>query len=154
MANTYSQINIHAIFSVKGRENILTQNVREELFKYIHGILKNIKQFPLAVNGYSDHIHIFFELNPTKALSDVMRIVKSNSSKWMNQNKFVLGKFSWQEGYGAFSYSKSQRNNVIQYIMTQEEHHKMRSFKEEYMDLLEKFDIKYQDEYVFDFIDE
>lgn len=154
MATTYSQINIHAIFSVKGRENILTQNVREELFKYIHGILKNIKQFPLAVNGYSDHIHIFFELNPTMALSDVMRIVKSNSSKWMNQNKFVLGKFLWQEGYGAFSYSKSQRNNVIQYIMTQEEHHKMRSFKEEYLDLLEKFEIKFQDEYVFDFIDE
>lgn len=102
MANTYTQINIHGIFSVKGRENILTINFRDNLFKYIWGILNNNKQFSLAVNGYKDHVHIFFELHSTTAVADIMRIVKTNSSKWINENKFVQGKFAWQEGYGAF----------------------------------------------------
>ena len=153
MANTYSQINVHAIFSVKGRDNVLKESFREELFKYIAGILKNNKQFPLAVNGYADHVHIFFELNNSMAISDILRIVKTNSSKWINQKEFVMGKFSWQEGFGAFSYSRSQRNNVIEYIMNQEDHHKKRSFKEEYLELLEKFEIKFQDEYVFEFFE-
>jgi putative transposase len=121
MANTYSQINIHAIFSVQGRENVLKESFREDLFKYISGILKNNNQYTLAVNGYLDHVHIFFELNPITAVSDILRIVKTNSSKWINENKYVEGKFSWQVGYGAFSYSRSQRNKVVQYIMTQEE---------------------------------
>ena len=154
MANTYSQINIHAIFCVQGRENILKANFRGDLFKYISGILKKKGQFSLAVNGHYDHIHIFFELSPSLALSDIIRDVKASSSKWINDNKFVLGKFSWQEGYGAFSYSRSQRSNVIEYIMNQKDHHQKRSFKEEYMDLLRKFEIKYQDEYVFDFIED
>ncbi len=153
MANTYTQINIHAIFSVKGRENIITNNFREDLFKYISGILKNQKQFSLAVNGYKDHVHIFFELNPTFALSDIIGIVKANSSKWINNNKFVPGHFEWQSGYGAFSYSKSQRNSVINYIKNQEKHHKEKSFKEEYLGLLKKFDIQFKDEYVFEFYD-
>ena len=153
MANTYTQINIHAIFSVKGRENIITNNFRDDLFKYISGILKNQKQFSLAVNGYKDHVHIFFELNPTFALSDLVGIVKANSSKWINNNNFVPGHFEWQSGYGAFSYSKSQRNRVINYIMNQEKHHKEKSFKEEYLALLKKFDIQFKDEYVFEFYD-
>jgi len=94
MANTYTQINIHAVFSVKGRHNILTNNFRKDLFKYIAGILNNQKQFSLAVNGYKDHIHIFFELNPANSVSEIMRIVKTNSSKWINENKFVKGKLS------------------------------------------------------------
>ncbi len=151
MANTYTQINIQAIFSVKGRENIITNNFREDLFKYITGILKNQNQFSLAVNGYKDHVHIFFELNPTFALSDIIGIVKANSSKWINNNKFVPGHFEWQSGYGAFSYSKSQRNSVINYIKNQEEHHKEKSFKEEYLGLLKKFDIQFNDKYVFEF---
>ncbi|HFD04673.1 MAG TPA: IS200/IS605 family transposase [Firmicutes bacterium] len=153
MANTYTQINIHAVFSVKGRGNLLTQNFRENLFKYLSSILNNEKQFSLAVNGYLDHVHLFFEQHPTTALSDIMRVIKTNSSKWINKNKFVKGQFEWQEGYGAFSYSRSQRNNVIQYIINQESHHKKITFREEYMDLLKKFEIPFEGKYVFEFYD-
>ena len=151
MANTYTQINIHAVFSVLGRENILKNDFREDLFKYIYGILKNHDQYSLAVNGYLDHVHIFFELNPTTAVSDILRIVKTNSSKWINENKYINGKFEWQSGYGAFSYSKSQRENVIKYIMNQEKHHKEITFKEEYLDLLKNLNIEFNEQYVFEF---
>ena len=152
MANTYTQINIHAIFAVQGRQNLLKDDFRNELFKYISGILNNSKQFSLAINGYKDHVHIFFEMNPTTALADIIRIVKTNSSKWINE-QYMRGEFSWQEGYGAFSYSKSQRDNVIQYIIEQEEHHHKKSFKDEYLELLKKFDIKFDGNYVFEFYD-
>jgi REP element-mobilizing transposase RayT len=151
MANTYTQINMHVVFSVKGRENILSAKIRPDIFKYISGILSNIEQFPLAVNGYKDHVHLFFEMQPTKSLSDIVRVVKTNSSKWINENRFVAGKFLWQEGYGGFSYSRSQRNNVIQYIIKQEEHHKVRTFKEEYLDLLKRFEINFDEQYIFEF---
>jgi len=151
MANTYSQINIHVVFSVKNRENIITDNFREQLFKYISGILKNNSQFSLAVNGWRDHVHLLFELNPTTAVSDIVRIVKTNSSKWINENRFVPGRFSWQEGYGAFSYAHSQRNEVIQYIIHQQEHHKEKTFREEYLGMLNKFEIMFDDHYVFEF---
>ena len=151
MANTYTQINMHVVFSVKGRENILSVKIRPDIFKYISGILSNIEQFPLAVNGYKDHVHLFFEMQPTKSLSDIVRVVKTNSSKWINENRFIAGKFSWQEGYGGFSYSRSQRNNVIQYIIKQEEHHKVRTFKEEYLDLLKRFEINFDEQYIFEF---
>ncbi len=153
MANTYTQINIHAIFSVKGRENIITRNFRDRLHPYIAGIINNTGNYSLAVNGYKDHVHVFFELNPSLALSGVIRDLKANSSKWINENRFILGRFSWQEGYGAFSYSRSQRDNVIRYIMEQEKHHAGRSFKEEYLDLLRKFEIPFEDNYVFEFYD-
>lgn len=153
MANTYTQVNIHAIFSIKGRENIITRNFREDLFKYISGILNQNNQYSLAVNGYKDHVHLFFELQPTKALADIIRIVKTNSSKWINENRFVKGKFAWQEGYGAFSYARSQRDDVIKYIMNQEKHHEKRTFREEYFDLLKKFQIEFNDHYVFEFYD-
>jgi len=151
MANTYTQINIHAVFAVKGRQNLLSDTFRGDLFKYIQGILNNKEQFSLAVNGYKDHVHIFFELNPKYAISDIMRDVKASSSKWINDNRFVVGKFSWQEGYGGFSYSRSQRDNVINYIVNQENHHKKSSFREEYLELLRKFEIEFKDEYVFEF---
>lgn len=151
MANTYTQLNVHAVFAVKGRRNFLKDNFRYDLFKYISGILNNNKQFSLAVNGFTDHIHIFFELHPTTAVSDILRIVKTNSSKWINENHFINGHFNWQEGYGAFSYSRSQRDNVINYIKDQERHHSKTSFKEEYMGLLEKFEIEYDGHYVFEF---
>ena len=153
MANTYTQMNVHAVFSVKGRKNMLTDNFKGELFKYISGILNNNKQYSLAVNGYKDHVHIFFELHPTKAVSDIIRVVKTNSSKWINENKFVKGKFNWQSGYGAFTYSKSQRDNVINYIKNQEKHHAKSSFKDEYLELLQKFEIDYKDAYLFEFYD-
>ncbi len=151
MANTYSQINIHCVFAVQGRENIINKNFRDELHKYMHGILLNDNAYPLAIGGWRDHVHVFFELNPNTKISDLMRMLKSTSSKWINDNKLVLGKFNWQEGYGAFSYSKSQRTNVIDYIANQEEHHKNKTFKQEYLELLNNFDVKYDDKYMFKF---
>jgi putative transposase len=151
MANTYTQLNIHAVFSVMGRENLLSEKMRMELFPYISGILKNTGNFPLAINGYKDHVHLFFELLPISQISDVLNKVKSNSSKWINDNRFFPGKFSWQEGYGAFSYSRSQRHNVIQYIMNQEEHHRKTTFREEYLELLKSFEVDFDLRYVFEF---
>lgn len=153
MANTYSQINIHCVFSVKGRENVITKNFREELFRYMAGILKNDGSYPLAVNGWLDHVHVFFELPPALSVSDQMRMLKATSSKWINENKLVEGKFSWQEGYGCFSYSRSQRDTVIQYIVNQEAHHKKQTFREEYFDLLRKFEISFDDKCLFEFYD-
>ncbi len=153
MANTYSQINIHCVFAVKGRENFITKNFRDDLHSYMSGILKNDGSYPLAVGGWSDHVHVFFELDVTMKISDQMRMLKATSSKYINDKKLVPGKFQWQEGYGAFSYSRSQRNDVINYIMNQEKHHKNKSFKEEYLELLKKFEIEYKDEYVFEFYD-
>ncbi|MCF8219472.1 MAG: IS200/IS605 family transposase [Bacteroidales bacterium] len=153
MDNTYTQINIHAIFAPYKRENIILKEYRSELFKYIKGILNNNKQYSLAVNGCKGHVHIFFEIHPTTSLSDILRIVKTNSSKWINQNRFVKGKFEWQDGYGAFSYFYSQRDDVIKCIMNQEDHHKKRTFSEEYFDLLERFQIEFDDHYMFKFYD-
>ena len=153
MANTYSQINIHCVFAVKGRENIITNTFRNDLHKYMYGILKNDNVFPLAIGGWKDHVHVFFELKPDLKISDLMRMLKATSSKWINDNKLVLGKFQWQEGYGAFSYSRSQRDKVIDYILKQEEHHSKKTFREEYMDMLKKFAVEYKEEYVFEFYD-
>ncbi len=151
MANTYSQLNIHCVFAVKGRENVITKNFRDDLHRYMSGILKNDGAFPLAINGWLDHVHVFFELPTAIALSDQIRMLKATSSKWINDNTLVKGKFNWQEGYGAFSYSRSQRHSVIQYIIKQEEHHKNLTFREEYLGLLKKFEISFDDRYIFDF---
>jgi len=154
MANTFSKINIHVVFTVSGKENILVKTFRPELFKYIAGILNQSGQYSLAVNGYLDHVHAFFELKPSQCLSDIVREVKASSSKWINDKKLVKGKFAWQEGYGAFSYARSQRDNVINYIINQETHHQKKSFREEYLDLLNKFEVKYDPTYLFEFYDD
>ena len=151
MANTYTQMNVHAVFSVKGRGNFITNNWRDELHRYIAGTLKETSNFSLAVGGFKDHVHIFFELNPVNSVSDVLKNVKSKSSKWINSKGLVAGKFEWQAGYGAFTYSRSQRNKVINYIMNQEKHHGKKSFKDEYLELLRKNEIKYEDAYLFEF---
>lgn len=151
MANTYTQMNIQAVFSVKGRGNFISKKWSSELHRYIAGTLKETKNYSLAVGGYKDHVHIFFELNPTISVSDVLKNVKSKSSKWINTKSFVTGKFEWQAGYGSFTYSRSQRNDVIRYIMNQEEHHVKRSFKDEYLELLRRNEIKYEDAYLFEF---
>jgi REP element-mobilizing transposase RayT len=153
MPNTYTQINIHTVFAVKGRINILHKELMEELCKYMHGIMVNLKQYPLAISGYKNHVHLFFEQNPDTTLSDIMEKVKANSSKWINLNNKVPGHFEWQRGYGGFSYSRSQRNEVIHYIMNQEIHHQEESFKDEYMAILKNFEIAYDDRYLFDFYD-
>jgi putative transposase len=151
MANTYTQLNVHTVFSVKGRENALSSKMRPDLFAFISGILTRLNSFPLAVNGYKDHVHVFFELHPTKSVSDILEKVKSGSSKWINEKKFMPGIFSWQSGYSAFTYSRSQRNDVISYIMNQEEHHKKATFREEYLRLLEKNEMDYDPKYIFEF---
>jgi putative transposase len=153
MPNTYTQINIHTVFAVKGRENILHKALMEESCKYIHGIMINLRQYPLAISGYENHVHLFFEQNPDTPLSDIMEKVKANSSKWMNHNNKVPGHFEWQRGYGGFSYSRSQRNEVIQYIMNQEKHHQRNSFKDEYLAILKNYEIEYDDRYLFEFYD-
>lgn len=152
MANTYTQFNIHIVFAVKGCERIIDEKLMDELCKYMHGILVNIKQYPLAIRGYKDHIHVFFELSTALSISDVVEKVKANSSKWINDNKKVLGHFEWQRGYSGFSYSRSQRDTVIKYIMTQKKHHEAKiTFKEEYLKMLRDFNIDYKNEYLFEF---
>lgn len=151
MANTYTQMNVHCVFAVKGRENIIVKDFRDNLHKYISTCLKNLGCYPLAVGGWKDHVHVFFELPATQKVSDAMREIKSVSSKWINDNKFITGKFQWQDGYGAFTYSRSQRSDVIHYIINQEEHHRSKTFKEEYLEMLHKFEVPYQEEYLFEF---
>jgi putative transposase len=153
MANTYSQINIHCVFAVLGRQNFITKTFRDDLHRYMSGILKGDGAYPLAVNGWKDHVHAFFELPVTMAVKDQLRMLKATSSKWINNQNFLKGNFSWQEGYGAFSYSKSQRDTVIKYIMNQENHHKEKTFREEYLELLKKFNIQFDHQYLFEFYD-
>ncbi|MGQ0542632.1 MAG: IS200/IS605 family transposase, partial [Blastocatellia bacterium] len=128
MANTYSQIYIQIVFAVSGRENLVAKEWKAELYKYITGIVTNHGQKLLAINGVADHIHILLNIKPNIALSELVRDIKANSSRWINEKKLVKGKFQWQEGFGAFSYSVSQLDVVIRYIHRQEEHHKEVSF--------------------------
>ncbi|CAN5333936.1 IS200/IS605 family transposase [soil metagenome] len=153
MANTYSQIYIQIVFAVHGRENLIKSEWKEELYKYIAGIIKNRKQKLLAIGGTADHIHILVGIEPNIALSDLVRDIKSNSSRFINERKFVRGKFYWQEGFGAFSYSRSQIDVVIKYIQNQEKHHAKKSFKEEYKDFLQRFAVEYDEKYLFEFLD-
>ncbi|MCH6201482.1 IS200/IS605 family transposase [Aquiflexum sp. LQ15W] len=152
MPGTFSQIYIQYVFAVKGRENLLLNPWREEVFKYMAGIIKGKKHKPIIVNGVTDHVHVFVGIKPAMSISDLIRDVKNNSSNFINENKFVKGKFEWQEGYGAFSYSHSQLDNVYQYILNQEEHHMKISFKQEYISFLKKFEIEYEEKYLFDWI--
>lgn len=153
MPGTFSQIYIQVIFAVKGRQNLIAKSWRNELHKYIAGIIKGKEQKSIIVNGVADHVHCFIGLRPSVAIADLVRDIKNNSSNFINTNKFVLGKFSWQEGYGAFSYSQSQIEDVYQYILNQENHHTSKSFREEYTQLLRNFEIPYDEKYLFDWID-
>jgi REP element-mobilizing transposase RayT len=141
------------VFSVKERQNVIHKTWREELFKYVSGILKGKNQKVFAIGGMSDHIHILISLRPNCMISELVNSVKTNSSKWINSRGFVKGKFNWQEGYGAFSYGQSQLDHVIQYINNQEQHHQKRSFKEEYIELLQRFNVKFEEKYLFDWIE-
>jgi REP element-mobilizing transposase RayT len=152
MPGTFSQIYIQYVFAVKGRENLLLSPWREEVFKYMAGIIKGKNQKAIIINGVTDHVHVFVGLKPGMSISDLIRDVKNNSSNFINENKFVKGKFEWQEGYGAFSYSHSQLDNVYQYILNQEDHHRKTSFKQEYISFLKKFEIEYEEKYLFDWI--
>jgi len=149
MANTYTQIHIQAVFSVQNRECIILKTWKDELYRYITGIVQNNKHKLLSINGMPDHIHLLIGQRPNQSISDLMQDIKGSSSKWINEKRFVRGKFSWQEGYGAFSYSKSELPMLINYINNQEEHHKKKTFKEEYLDLLKEFEIDYDERYLF-----
>lgn len=150
MANTYSQLYIQIVFAVKGRQNLISSRWKNELYKYITGIVTNENQKLIVINGMPDHIHILIGLKPNKALSDLVRDIKANSSRFINEKRWINGKFEWQSGFGAFTYGHSQLTNVINYIQNQEEHHKTKTFREEYIGFLKAFEIDYKDEYVFE----
>ena len=152
MAATYSQIYIQIIFAVQGRQNLLHKEWRDEVFKYMSGIIKNKGQKPIIVNGVEDHVHVFVGLKPSMTLSDLVRDIKNNSSNFINDHNWVRGKFCWQEGYGAFSYSHSQIENVYHYILNQEKHHGKQTFKDEYFDFLKKFEIEHDVKYLFEWL--
>jgi putative transposase len=153
MANTYSQITIHAVFAVKYGENFITKDWRDQLHQYISGIITNKGAISLAVGGWKDHVHILFGMPVTICISDFMSAVKASSSGWINDQHFVKGKFLWQSGFCAVSFARSQRDIVIKSIMSQEEHHRTRTFKEEYIKMLKDFDVAYEDKYLFEFYD-
>jgi putative transposase len=153
MAGTFSQIYIQVVFAVKGRENLISKTWKDDLHKYMAGIIKGKEQKPIIVNGMPDHVHVFVGLRPSMPISDLVRDIKNNSSNFINENKFVKGKFSWQEGYGAFSYSHSHIRQVYDYILNQEEHHKKRTFRDEYLELLKKFEIEVNEKYLFEWMD-
>jgi len=153
MPGTFHQIYIQVVFAVKGRENLISNNWKTELHKYIAGIIKGKAQKSIIVNGMADHIHAFVGLKPAMSISDLVRDMKNNSSNFVNDRKLVKGKFSWQGGYGAFSYSHSHIQNVYNYILNQEKHHKKKTFKEEYLEFLTKFEVEYNEKYLFEWYD-
>jgi len=149
MANTYTQIYIHIVFAVEGRQNVINAEHNDELQRYITGIVSTYGQKMIAINNMPDHVHLLIGLQPDCALSDLVRAIKANSSKFINEKRWVAGRFSWQEGFGAFSYSRSQLGPVIRYIENQQKHHAKKSFREEYIELLEKFSVNYDNRYIF-----
>lgn len=150
MSGTFSQIYIQVVFAVKGRANLINNNFKTDLHKYIAGIINGKGQKSIIVNGMPDHIHAFIGLKPAMAISDLVRDIKNNSSNFINEHKLVKGKFEWQNGYGAFSYSHSHIKKVYDYILTQEEHHKKKTFQQEYIDFLTAFKIAYNEKYLFE----
>lgn len=151
--STFSQIYIQVVFAVKGRNSLINKAWEEELYKYVTGIITNKGQKLIAINGIPDHIHLLIGLKPSCCLSDLIREIKKSSNAFINEKHFTRLKFEWQEGYGAFSYSHSALDNVIAYIQNQKEHHRMKSFREEYVDFLRKFEIDYKEEHLFDWIE-
>jgi putative transposase len=153
LANTYSQVYLHIVFAVKGRQNLIRVEIREDLHKYITGIITNRDQKLLSIFCMPDHTHLLVSLKPSISISDLVRDIKAGSSKFINNTKLIKGKFSWQEGFGVFSYSRSQIDTVIKYIQNQEKHHRKKSFKEEYLEFLEKFAVEYDEKYLFEWVD-
>lgn len=153
MANTYTQLDIQLVFAVKGRESLIHKSWRDKLFSYITGVVQQNKHKLLQINGMPDHVHIFIGYNPTQLIPKLVEEIKTASNHFVRENRLCKHPFSWQQGYGAFSYGRSQRDDVIRYIERQEEHHRGRSFRQEYMLMLRKFEIEYKDEYLFDFQD-
>jgi putative transposase len=153
MAGTFSQIYIQVVFAVKGRESLIQIEWEERLYQYITGIVRTKEQKLIAINGMPDHIHIFIGMKPSCCLSDLAREIKKSSNDFIKENNLTKFKFSWQEGYGAFSYSHSQIDAVVKYILNQKEHHQKVNFRDEYIDFLKKFEIEHDEKYLFNWID-
>jgi putative transposase len=149
----FTQLYTHIVFAVKYRERLLKKEIRPEVFSYISGIISNRKHKSIIINGVTDHIHLLIGLNPNDKISDLVATIKRSSSTLINQQNWFRGKFQWQEGYGGFSYSRSQLEKVYRYIENQEPHHKKHSFRQEYIKLLENFKIEYNEKYLFEFFD-
>lgn len=150
MPGTFSQIYIQTVFAVRGRQSLIHQSWENHLYKYITGIVQSKNQKMIAINGMPDHIHILIGMKPTCCLSDLVREIKKSSNDYINYNQFCRSKFIWQEGYGAFSYSQTSLQDIINYVHNQKEHHKKQSFKDEYLSLLSHYNIDYKSEYLFE----
>jgi len=153
MPNTFTQIYVQVVFAVNGRQSLISPSFKETLFKYIGGTMRNAGHKLITINGMPDHVHILVGLKPTVAISDLVKDIKVASSRLINDKKLVRGRFSWQEGFGAFSYSQSRLSKVARYIENQERHHARRSFKEEYLSMLKSFQIEYDERYLFKWIE-
>jgi len=149
----FTQLYVYLVFAVKNRERLLRKEIRPEVFGYISGIIANRKHKSIIINGMSDHLHILIGLNPNEKISDLVGAIKRSSSVFINEKKWFRGKFHWQDGYAAFSYGKSQLENVYRYIKDQGIHHRRRNFYEEYIELLNQFGIAYDEKYLFDFFE-
>ena len=154
MSNTYTQIYIHIVFAVKGRQNLIPKAHKTELHGYIMGIIKKKKQTVIQINSMPDHIHILVGITPDTTVSNLVRDIKANSSKFINQKRWVMGRFEWQVGFGAFSYSRSHLDALVKYIKNQEKHHMGKTFREEYLEILERFKVNYDERYIFDAVEE
>ncbi|MFO7789983.1 MAG: IS200/IS605 family transposase [Bacteroidales bacterium] len=153
MANSFTQAYVHYIWTVKGRRNFLIQEYNDELQKYITGLVQNRNCKMLAINNMPDHVHMFVGQHPSYSIAKIAQEIKSVSSKFINEKKWYRYQFNWQSGYGAFTYSHSQVDNVVKYIINQQHHHKKRTFRVEYIEFLKKFGIEYDEEYLFEFYD-
>ena len=153
MANSYTQLDIQLVFTVKGRQSLIDKSWRDELYRYITGIVQNHGHKMLRINGMPDHVHIYIGYHPTQLIPNLVKEIKTSSNAFIKKNHFCPYEFKWQTGYGAFSYGKSQRNAVIKYIDNQEAHHRKTTFREEYLEMLRKFEVEYQEAYLFDFLD-
>ena len=147
----FTQLYIQLVFSPKYRDRLLTKEIRAEVFRYMSRILTNRKNKSIIINGMSDHVHVLFGANPNDSISDLVACLKKDSSSFINEKGWFRGKFHWQDGYGAFSYGRSQLDKIYNYILNQEKHHSKRTFKEEYTALLKKFEVEYEEKYLFEF---
>jgi len=154
MGDTYTQAYFHIVFAVQNREALIHKSWKSELEKYITGIIQNHGHKMISIGSMPDHLHILIGYNVNQNIPDLVEQIKTASNHWIKEQKFTNFKFNWQNGYGAFSHSRSQIDSVARYVLNQEEHHKKRSFREEYIDILKKMDIQFKDEYLFDFINE
>ncbi len=153
MANTYTQLHIQLVFAVKGRASLIHTSWKAELYKYITGIVQNHGHKMLQINGMPDHVHIFIGQNPKESISGLVETIKTDSNHFIKREGFCPQKFSWQEGFGAFSYARSQVPAVVKYIANQEQHHRRQTFKDEFLTMLQKFEVEYKEQYLFDFLD-